>query len=132
MLNPNPILHLNRSLRHSSANIVHIDIIKGTTRGLRGVFLPLVMNPLCPLKYYDRSITCSWVTGLPWPILAPIREESFRWLCNAAGPLVVPLSHKLQYTYIGPLLSLPDEININENTFPDFCRGRKRCKKFLD
>ncbi len=27
--------------------------IKGTTRGLSGVFLPLVMNPLCPLKYYD-------------------------------------------------------------------------------
>ncbi len=24
--------------------------IKGTTRGLSGVFLPLVMNPLCPLK----------------------------------------------------------------------------------
>ncbi len=33
---------------------------KGTTRGLSGVFLPLVMNPLCPLKYYDRSITSPW------------------------------------------------------------------------
>ncbi len=58
--------------------------LKGTIRGLSGVFLPLVMKPLCPLKYYDRSITspwsllgvvslvhyptCPWVNGLPWPI----------------------------------------------------------------
>ncbi len=36
--------------------------------------------------------TCSWVTGLPWPIKGPIREESFRWLRNAAEPLDVPLT----------------------------------------
>ncbi len=41
---------------------------KGTTRGLSGVFLPLAMNPLCHLKYYDRSITSPWVDGFPWPI----------------------------------------------------------------
>ncbi len=35
-------------------------LLKGTTRGLSGVFLPLVMNPLCLLKYYDRSITNPW------------------------------------------------------------------------
>ena len=34
--------------------------IKGTTRVLSGVFLPLVMKPLCPLKYYDRSITSQY------------------------------------------------------------------------
>ncbi len=27
-------------------------MFKGTTGGLSGVFLPLVMNPLSPLKYY--------------------------------------------------------------------------------
>ena len=35
-------------------------LFKGTTRGLSGVFLPLVMNPLWPLKYYDRSIISPW------------------------------------------------------------------------
>ncbi len=35
-------------------------VIKKTTRGLSGVCLLLVMNPLCPLRYYDRSITCPW------------------------------------------------------------------------
>ncbi len=39
---------------------MYFVIIKGTTRGLSGVFLPLVMNPRCPLKYYDRSITSPW------------------------------------------------------------------------
>ncbi len=53
--------------------------LKGTTRGLSGVFLPLVMNPLCSLKYYDRYNTLLW-------------GESFRGLCNAAGPLDVPLN----------------------------------------
>ena len=47
---------------------------------LSGVFLPLVINPLGRLKYYDWSIS----NTLVW-------EESFRWLRNAAGPLVVPL-----------------------------------------
>ncbi len=37
-----------------------IKSFKGTTRGLSGVFLPLAMNPLCPLKYYARSITSTW------------------------------------------------------------------------
>ncbi len=48
---------------------------KGTTRGLSGVFLPLVMNPSCPLLW----------------------EESVRWFHNSAGPLDVPL---MTYTYI--------------------------------
>ncbi len=39
---------------------VNLMEIKGTTRGLNGIFLPLVMNPLCPLKYYDRSTTVPW------------------------------------------------------------------------
>ena len=45
----------------------HTGGLKGTTRGLSGVFLSLAMNPLCPLKYYDRSIW-SKVVGLPWTI----------------------------------------------------------------
>ena len=54
------------------------------------------MNPLCPLKYYDRSITS------PWSLLGVmvchghyntfLWKESFRLLRNAAGPLDVPLS----------------------------------------
>ena len=34
--------------------------LKGTTRVLSGVFLPLVMKTLCPRKYYDRSFTNPW------------------------------------------------------------------------
>ncbi len=60
---------------------------KGTTRGLSGVFLRLVMNPLCPLKYYDRSMVChGQYNTFVW-------EELSRWLRNAAGLLDVPLSN---------------------------------------
>ncbi len=59
--------------------------VKGTTRGLSGVFLPMVMNPLCPLKYIHGLMVChGQYNTLLW-------EESFRWLRNAAGPLDVPL-----------------------------------------
>ncbi len=38
-----------------------LSLVKGTTRGMSGVYLPLVMNPLCSLKgYHARSITCLW------------------------------------------------------------------------
>ncbi len=44
----------------------------------------MVMNPLCPLKYYGLMVCHDQYNTLLW-------EESFRWLHNAAGPLDVPL-----------------------------------------
>ncbi len=104
---------------YPATRLVYIACFKGTTRGLSGVFLPLVMNPLCPLKYYDRSITTPWsllgevslVHSIAsyWRMKGNITlhahglmvchgqyntllwKESFRWLHNAAEPLDVPL-----------------------------------------
>ena len=70
------------SWKGNSRNIL---ILKGTTRGLSGVFLPLVMNPLCPLKYYDRSMVN--ITHL-------YGKNRSGGSVMLAGPLVVPLSCK--------------------------------------
>ncbi len=67
----------------SPVSKVHLSIFKGTTRGLSGVFLPLVMNPLRPLKY-GLMVCHGQYNILLW-------EDLFRWLRYAAGPLDVPL-----------------------------------------
>ena len=50
------------SILTSPYSITACNFFKGTTRGLSGVFLPLVMNPLCPLKYYDRWFAMANIT----------------------------------------------------------------------
>ena len=50
----------DRPPRRPPIQVINDSSLKGTTRGLSGIFLPLVMNPLCPLKYYDRSTTSPW------------------------------------------------------------------------
>ena len=37
-------------MNQMNKSFFHVFLLKGTTRGLSGVFLPLVMNPLCLLK----------------------------------------------------------------------------------
>ena len=79
--------------------------------GLNDVFLPLAMNPLCPLKattggstklfstLHNKATTGDSKPGHRPPVVALsimtdntlLWEELFRWLRNAAGPLDVPL-----------------------------------------
>ncbi len=59
-------------------NVSHQWNLRGQPWGLRGVFLPLVMDPFIPLSIMtDQSLghyptmSCPWVNGLPWPIWHP-------------------------------------------------------------